>query len=230
MVDMWSRLTQAAVIRSKKPRAVVDKILQNWVTHYGLCSALVSDNGGEFTGEEMVEMRELMNMEDVTTAGYAPWMNGVCEKHHATVDVMLEAMVRDHPTYSLETLLLWACMVKNTTYDQYGFTPNQLVFGMNPKLPNVFTEGLPSLEGVTTSETLAKHINSLHSARKAFTESQASAKLRLALKKKIKTNNEVYQPGDKVYWKMTMDKRWKGPGRVVLQDGKIVFIRNEQLK
>ena len=226
MVDMWSRLTQAAVIRSKKPRAVVDKILQNWVTHYGLCSALVSDNGGEFTGEEMVEMRELMNMEDVTTAGYAPWMNGVCEKHHATVDVMLEAMVRDHPTYSLETLLAWACMVKNTTYDQYGFTPNQLVFGMNPKLPNVFTEGLPSLEGVTTSETLAKHINSLHSARKAFTESQASAKLRLALKKKIRTNNEVYQPGDKVYWKMTMDKRWRGPGRVVLQDGKIVFIRN----
>ena len=122
MVDMWSRLTQAAVIRSKKPRAVVDKILQNWVTHYGLCSALVSDNGGEFTGEEMVEMRELMNMEDVTTAGYAPWMNGVCEKHHATVDVMLEAMVRDHPTYSLETLLACACMVKNTTYDQYGFS------------------------------------------------------------------------------------------------------------
>ena len=35
-----------------------------------------------------------------------------------------EAMVRDHPTYSLEILLTWACMLKNTTYDQHGYTPN----------------------------------------------------------------------------------------------------------
>ena len=115
-------------------------------------------------------------------------------------------------------------MVKNTMYDHHGFTPIQLVYGTNPTLPNVLTEGLPAMEGKNYSEVLAMHINSLQAARQVFTSSEASEKVRLALKKKIRTNNELYYPEDRVYWRHSHENKSRGPGKVLHQDGKKVFI------
>ena len=111
-------------------------------------------------------------------------------------------------------------------YYHHRYTPNQLVFGTNPNLPNLLTEGLPAMEGKTHSEILAQHINSLQAARKVFTANETSERVRIAQKKKIKTNNEVYYTGDKVYCKHTLENTWRGPGRVQYQDGKVVFIRS----
>lgn len=127
----------------------------------------------------MVEMKNLLGIEDLTTAAYSSWQNGLCEKEHQ----MIEAIKRDHQDYPIDVLLIWACMAKNTMYDHYGFRPNQLVLGMNPRLPNVLTEGSPEMEGRKHSEILAQHMNALQAARRAFTAKETSEKVRLALKK-----------------------------------------------
>jgi hypothetical protein len=82
------------------------------------------------------------------------------------------------------------------------------------------------MEGKTFSEVLAMHINSLQAARQAFTSSEVSEKVRLALKKKIRTNNELYYSEDRVYWTHSHENKWRGPGKVLHQDGKQVFIRS----
>ena len=117
-------------------------------------------------------------------------------------------------------------MAKNSMQMVYGFSPNQLVFGINPTLPNIMNEGLPALEGKTFSETLAKHLDALHAARKAFTESENSERIRKALQKKICTNNTVYQNGDLVWYRRKDGDRATGPGKVVFQDGKVIFVRH----
>ena len=130
----------------------------------------------------------------------------------------------------MDVLLAWALMVKNSAYDQHGFSPNQLVYGANPALTSVLTEGVSALDQKTTSETLAMHINSLQTARVKFNEALGSAKIRTALQKKVRTSNTVYNRGDRVYWrsgrKTRSLRKWEGPGRVVCQDGKIVFVRD----
>ena len=105
-------------------------------------------------------MKELLNIEDMTTAAYSPWQKG-----HQVIDAMLEVMQKGHPDYPLDMLLVRASMVKNTMYDHHGYTPNQLVYGTNSTLTNVLLEGLPAMEGKTYSEVLAMHINSLPAAR-----------------------------------------------------------------
>ena len=122
-------------------------------------------------------MCRLFNVIDTSSAGYAPWQNGVCEKHHATVDDTLERLQEDHPDYPKEVLLAWSLMVKNSAYDQHGFSPNQLVYGTNPVLPNVFTEGVSALDQKTTSETMAMHINALQVVRVKFNEALGSSKV-----------------------------------------------------
>ena len=226
MVDMWSRLTVSTQIKRKKPSEVIESIMKNWVAYYGVPGSILNDNGGEFTSDEIREVKSILNINDLTTGAESPWQNGLCEKNHALVDNILERLDDDYPDIDLQTKLAWAGMAKNSLQMTYGYSPNQLVFGQNPRLPNIITSGPPAWEESTASEMVAKHLNTLHSARKAFIHSESSIKLKTALKAKIRTNSEVYDFGDIVYYKRMKDNRWLGPARVVFQDGKVIFVRH----
>jgi hypothetical protein len=48
----------------------------------------------------------------------------------------------------------------------------------------------------------------------------------VALRCKIRTNGTVYHNGDIVYYKRDNEEEWRGPAKVVFQDGKVIFIRH----
>ena len=76
------------------------------------------------------------------------------------------------------------------------------MFGRNPSLPSIFNEGLPALDNNTESRTMEEHLNILKSARIAFAKSEASDRIRRALKAKVDTSGDVYSKGDEVwYWR-----------------------------
>ena len=117
-------------------------------------------------------------------------------------------------------------MAKNSLQMVYGFSPNQLVFGRNPKLPNILQDGAPTFESETSSEAIAKHLNLLHASRQAFLQSESCHKLKTAFKAKIRCMEYVYETGEVVYYKQARDGKWMGPAKVVCQDGKVKFVRN----
>ena len=160
-------------------------IMEKWIGYFGVMRYILNDNGGEFTGNEIKEVKDILNVVDLTTGAESPWMNGLCEKNHALVDSMLERMVEDYPNIPDYVLLGWANMAKNSMQMVYGFSSNQLVYGTNPNLPNIMSHGLPAMEGKTSSEIFAQHFNALQAARKAFTESENSERVRKALMRKV---------------------------------------------
>ena len=62
------------------------------------------------------------------------------------------------------------------------------------------TEKLPALQGVTTSEIL-KHLDAMHSARKAFVKCEADEKICRALRHLIRATVETFNPGDSIFYK-----------------------------
>ena len=70
----------------------------------------------------------------------------------------------------LEIALAWAVNAKRSLHNVYGYSPNQLVFGKNPNIPSVINDKPSALEGTTSSEVVAKNLNALYEARKAFIE------------------------------------------------------------
>ncbi|VDI13885.1 Hypothetical predicted protein [Mytilus galloprovincialis] len=86
IIDLFSRLSAAAIIRRKDSQLVVDKFMQIWVSVYGAPEVGVyTDNGGEFNSQIFRDMAENLNMSVKTTAGYSPWSNGIVERHNATL-------------------------------------------------------------------------------------------------------------------------------------------------
>ena len=100
------------------------------------------------------------------------------------------------------------------------------VFGTNPNLPGIMTDKLPALDGTTTSETFAKHINTLYASRKAFIDTEADERIRRALRTKVRAAEQMYMNGDIVFYKREGKEKWLGPGKVVFQNGKVVFVRH----
>ena len=117
-------------------------------------------------------------------------------------------------------------MAKNSMQMVFGYSSNQIVFGTNPNLPGVMTDGPPALDGKTASEVFEKHWKALHAAREAFTKSESCSRLRRALLSKVCSNNTIFEPGDQVYYKSKRQKKWLGPAKVIFQDGKVIFIRH----
>ena len=223
IIDLFSRLSAAAIIRKKESKVIVDKFMQIWVGIYGAPEVGVyTDNGGEFNSQVFRDMAENLNMSVKTTAGYSPWSNGIVERHNATLTETLMKMKED-TDLSWETAISWAVNAKNSLLNVHGFSPYQIVYGRNPNLPSVIVNKPPALEGETMCHFMGKHLTGLYSGRKAFIASESSEKIRRALRKQIRPSGEKFSNGDKVYF--LRDNKWKGPGWVIGQDNVVVFIR-----
>ena len=226
IIDMFTRYSVSCFIPNKEPKTVVDNIMLHWIAYFGHpTKAILNDNGGEFVGKDMVELKMYLNVRSLTTGAEAPFQNGLCERNHAIVDSMLLRLVLDNPDAEVNLLIKWANMAKNCLVNVHGFSPNQLVFGKNPKL-GVMAQSSPASISNISSEVLTKHLNALKSAREAFIKSESCERIRRALAHKMRASEEKYFPGDEVYYKRENSELWLGPGKVVFQDGKVVFIRH----
>ena len=224
LIDMWSRYTISVFVSRKTKETIIENIIVHWIGYFGIMKTILSDNGGEFRNDEMREVCSIVNVEILTTAAESPFQNGLCEKNHAITDMILLKLRDDYPNVKIDVLLRWANMSKNSLQMCNGYSSNQLVFGVNPNLPNIFDANLPALEENTISRTLAEHLNILHSSRKAFIESECSDRIRRALRNRIRASSEVFNRGDAVYYKRDHNLRWLGPAKVVFQDRKVVLL------
>ena len=67
----------------------------------------MTDNGGEFSSDEMREVVSILNVRLVTTAAESPFQNGLCERVHLVTDMMLLTLIEENKKTESQTLLSW---------------------------------------------------------------------------------------------------------------------------
>ena len=123
--------------------------------------------------------------------------------------------------------MAWCINAKNSLHNVHGFSPFQLVFGKNPRIPGILVDRPPALDSDTSACIVRENANAIHSARRAFIASESSEKIRRALRYNIRTSGDVkYYTGDKVYYKRLNSQQWKGPATVLGQDGQQVLVKH----
>jgi len=123
--------------------------------------------------------------------------------------------------------LAWACSAKNSLQNNFGYCPNQMVFGKNVNVPSVLTDELPALDHKANDEILRNKLSVIQSARENYMKAENSDKIRRALHAQTRTFSSVpFDAGDKVYYKQMGFKDWHGVATVIGFDGNTVLVKH----
>ena len=224
-IDTFTRYQVATIVKSKEASEIVKAFTLKWLPTYGKVDRIITDNGGEFSNEEMREVASNLNIELLTTGAYSPWQNGIVERNHYSTDLIIKSVMRDYPKMSLEVAIAWAVTAVNSMTNVRGFSPYQLVFGKQIKLPNILEDPPPAWEEPERSKTLLDTLQAIHAARESYIKAERCDRIKRALRAKIRINDTIYKNGDIVYFKKEGEDSWRGPAKVVFQDSKVIFLR-----
>ena len=224
-IDTFTRYQVATVVKSKLASEIVKAFTLKWLPIFGKVDRILTDNGTEFSNEEMREVASALNIQLLTTGAYSPWQNGTVERNHYSTDVIIHSVLRDYPKMSLDVALAWAVTAVNSMTNVRGFSPYQLVFGKQIKLPNILEDPPPAWEEPERSKTLLDTLEAIHATREQYIKAERCDRIKRALRAKIRIADTIYENGDIVYFKKEGENTWRGPAKVVFQDSKVIFLR-----
>ena len=219
------------VVPNKQADSIIKPIMDKWILNlFGPPEQILFDNGKEFSNIKMKEMCEKFNIKMLSTGAYSPFQNGLCEKNHHTVDHIVEKILDSNPSMDFHQALSAAVFAKNTLLNVSGFSPMQIVFGKQPKIPGAAHNNQPPAnEEYVQSVTVFDRLTAIFAARQAFTQVENSLRLKKALKVKPQ-RLELYNTGDRVFYKFGIDPQWHGPGTIIGTDNKMIFISTSQTR
>ena len=228
MIDHRTRFSTAKVIYSKGKEELIESVFTHWIAIFGRPRRFLSDNGGEYNNAHFLDMCDKLGVHVVTTGAESPWSNGLVERHHALISRNV-SKIMEETDCSVSTALAWAVNAKNSLSNINGYSPYQLLLGVNPSIPSLDNpyESPTCLEQETPSQRVVKHLQAMYNARKQQMAAEADERIRRALRSK---SRDVYaksvSQGDKVFYKREDCSRWRGPATVIGRDGKVVFLRH----
>ena len=199
MIDRFTRTLELVAVKSKEAKEVARAIFDTWVTRYGCPLVLMADN--EFRSKILKELLALTKTSQIHSAPYKPSTNGLCERVHAFAEMMLQnatmEKVQDWDTY----LPAVRFAIMTSRLDGFGFSPYQLLYGRDPRLP--MDTLIPTDTGVSRDirEYYSTQMEAIRSIRDIFdySQSKVDARTRYNRDKSQRRSPVDFKVGDLVY-------------------------------
>ena len=215
-----------------------------WVRTFGAPEVVICDGGMEFR-DRFERGLEQLGCLQVTTDQESPWQNGRVERHGQWLKERLQLESQEAAAVvtnlnDLEELAYELTACKNLWFNRGGYSPAQLAFGRNPRLPADLLSDAdrdsPGWSDILCDPTEAD------SAAKEFKRSHEIRERAKALAMKTMSKEKIAQAGRPplhryrtwtagqwvLVWRLskngTSRHRWVGPGLVILQNGHTVYV------
>ena len=225
MVDEATRYIRGMVIPNKRPETIIGAMNKLWINGDGAGPGMpekyfYTDNGREFVNELMLDLLDAHDISLKTTAAYTPNQNGLNERNHGLADVVVTSLMEDDPTLKMQEAVNHAAFVRNSTINDTGFSPFQLVYGRNPRIPGTVEGNHPlSLIADTRNETARQMIARNEATRKKFLEKETDKRIkRAAAERTTFRDDHTYESGEIVWFRDTKDDE-RRKGTIIGRDG-----------
>lgn len=135
---------------------MANKLVDEMFCRFMIPEQLHSDQGRQFELELVQEASQILQIHKTCTTPYYPQSDGLVERFNRMLLNMLATTVRDHMG-GWENHLRKLCMAYNTSiHPSMGFTPFQLMFGHQARLPMDVVYDSPTPEPRSASEYAAQ--------------------------------------------------------------------------
>ena len=191
---------------------MIKPFLQSWIlTRFGAPRAIITDNGGEFVNHKMTNLCHNFGIKLYTTAGYSAHQNGINERQHAICDEIIKKMMTSGQFKSVKEALGPAVFAKNIRTASSGFSPHQIVFGRNPRVPGAIENEPPAQSTKCKDELIQRRIKAIFEARLAVAHVENQNRLQKAQTITHAGKMVFVKEGEWVYYRMGGDPDWQGP-------------------
>uniref|UniRef100_A0A3B1JQK1 Gypsy retrotransposon integrase-like protein 1 n=2 Tax=Astyanax mexicanus TaxID=7994 RepID=A0A3B1JQK1_ASTMX len=134
ITDYFTKYAVAIPTPNQKARTVAKCLWESFIVHYGFPEKLHSDQGPDFESKTIRELCELAGIHKVRTTPYHPRGNPV-ERFNRTLLSMLGTLKAEDKTHWRDFVKPLVHAYNCTKHDTTGFTPYELMFGRQPRLP-----------------------------------------------------------------------------------------------
>jgi transposase InsO family protein len=105
MTDAHTTWTELIPLRSKSKRDVATGIVNGWIMRHDCFLSLLTDQGKEFHNEVLDEVCSTLRIKKLTSTGYRPQTNGLCERQNRTVHQTIRIFLKKISTNKWPELL-----------------------------------------------------------------------------------------------------------------------------
>lgn len=142
ITDHFTKYAVAVPTRNQKAQTVARCLWENFLVHYGFPERLHSDQGRDFESSLIKELCLVAGIHKVRTTPYHPRGNPV-ERFNRTLLQMLGTLENKKKSCWKEFVKPLVHAYNCTRNDVTGYTPYELMFGRQPRLPVDLAFGLP---------------------------------------------------------------------------------------
>lgn len=206
ITDHFTKYAVAVPTPNQKARTVAKTLWDHFFVHYGIPEKLHSDQGPDFESQTIKELCELIGTQKIRTTPYHPRGNPV-ERFNRTLLNMLGTLENQKKSHWWDYVKPLGHAYNCTKNETTGFTPYELMFGRQPRLPVDLAFGLP-----------VNHQPGSHSQYVRNLKSQLEDSHRVATENAKKTANRNKARFDKYVVDST------------LKEGDRVLVRNVRLR
>lgn len=142
ITDHFTKYAVAIPTTNQKARTVAKCLWEHFFVHYGIPERLHSDQGRDFESRTIKELCELIGTQKIRTSPYHPRGNPV-ERFNRTLLNMLGTLENQKKCHWREHVRPLVHAYNCTKNEVTGFSPYELMFGRQPRLPVDLAFGLP---------------------------------------------------------------------------------------
>lgn len=152
ITDHFTKFAVAIPMTNQKARTVAKCLWENFMVHYGIPEKLHSDQGPDFESRIIKELCQVAGVHKVRTTPYHPRGNPV-ERFNRTLLDMLGTLQNQEKSRWRDHVRPLVHAYNCTRNEVTGYTPYELMFGRQPRLPVDLAFKLPVQEGQHSSHS-----------------------------------------------------------------------------
>ena len=117
-------------------------LFEHCITKFELTEILVTENGTEFSNNEIITLCHLYNIKHKPRTSHAPWTNGLVEGTNRSLREYLRCIINGNDTRFTEwsaDVRIFPLSYNSQITTKLGISPNEMVFIQKPSKPIMFT-------------------------------------------------------------------------------------------
>ncbi|KAK3742155.1 hypothetical protein QZH41_007827 [Actinostola sp. cb2023] len=141
--DYFSKWTEAYAIPNQEAVTVAKRVVDEFVSRFGVPRQLHSDQGRNFISAVFTEMCALLGIDKTRTTALHPQSDGMVERYNKTLESMLAKFTSEHQRDWDEHLPLLMMAYRTSIHETTGCTPSMMMLGREAEVPLDLVMGSP---------------------------------------------------------------------------------------